>query len=327
MKVLIDNDVIAWAMQNDVTALHELILHLCRGRHQLIGNFNPWFVTLDATTATAYQNAMNLSLRAAVTAANNVATVHVKMNASGSWTDPIAELSLGDALRILREPLGVIVENSMNDWNFLRNITTQGVRQRLDHALAEGWVDILHGGGADIVSIIEGRASLNHKILRTFALFDSDRHHPDELAAGWQPPENSTCQGYITECAARQFLGDRYWMLARRYIESYLPRAELEKHEAANRNVPSGATAAFFNLPEQARWYFDMKKGFNSDCKNSAVVRQRGIFAAVNPDDRLRLASGFGRPSSRYSENNNFNWDPAAKAEAAAQVSRILRLI
>jgi len=328
MMVLVDDDVIvAAAASNRVVELHELMAHVYRRRHAVIGNFEPWFATLDSQTASSYRTAMAYSLRGSITHIGSVATVHIKLNTNGAWNDPRAELSLSDGLRLLQEPLGIIVENAENDWNFLRKVVTQVAREALDRALDNGWITILHGGGADMVSNILSRAAVRHRILRTFAMFDSDRHHPDELAAGWQPEGQVTCQGYITEGVARENLGSRYWRLERRYIESYLPKAELAAHEAVNGNVPPGATNAFFRMPHQSRWYYNMKKGFDSTT-NGAQARQRDLYVSVAEQDRVLLAKGFGRAASRYTNSQaTFAWDTEARVEADAQLPKLLRLI
>ena len=328
MMVLVDDDVIvAAAASSSVVELHELMIHSYRRRHVVIGNFEPWFSTLDQQSASSYRTAMGYSIRGSATHIGNVATVHIKLNANGKWHDPIAELSLSDALRLLQEPLGIIVENAKNDWEFLRKLVTQVTRETLDQALSNGWITILHGGGADMVANISRRAAVQHLLLRTFAMFDSDRHHPDELAAGWQPISPVACQGYKTEDTARAHLGSRYWRLERRFIESYLPKAELEAHEAANRNVLAGATEAFFKMPQRSRSYYNMKDGFNST-SNNAQVRQQDLYAGVAEPDRALLAKGFSRAANRYTNSQaHFAWDTEAQAEAAAQLPKLLRLI
>lgn len=328
MMVLVDDDVIvAAATSSRVVELHELMAYVYRRRHVVIGNFEPWFATLDQQTAGSYRAAMAYSIRGSTTHIGSVATIHIKLNANGTWHDPIAELCLADALRLLQEPLGIIVENATNDWNFLRKLVTQVAREILDQALNNGWITILHGGGAEMVANISRRAAVQHRILRTFAMFDSDRHHPDELAADWQPAAQVTCQGYNTENTAREHLGSRYWRLERRFIESYLPKAELAAHEEANRNISAGATDAFFRMPQRSRSYYNMKSGFNS-ITNNAQVRQQDLYAGVAGPDLALLAKGFGRAAGRYTDSQaNFAWDTEARAEAEAQLPKLLRLI
>lgn len=329
MMVLVDDDVIvaAVAASNNTVEFHELMAHNYRRRHIVIGNFEPWFATLDQPTANTYRLGMAYSIRGSTTHIDSVATVHVKLNANLAWTDPVAELSLADALSLLKEPLGIFVENAGNDWDFLLKIVSQVTRETLERAVEEGWITVLHGGGADMVTNIVKRSTMQRRILRTFAMFDSDRHHPDELAEGWKPVSPVACQGYLTEIAARTHLGKRYWRLQRRFIESYLPKAEIEAHELASGNVPRGAAEAFFRMPMQSRWYYDMKRGLSST-SNSAQVRQQGLYAGLGVKDRTLLAKGFGRAAGRYTESKDpFAWDPEAMAEAAVQLPKLLRLI
>lgn len=328
MRVLVDDDVIENAVENsDFIHLHELMAHACRQRHFIIGNFEPWLGKLDVHTCNGYRSALAYSIRAVGAQIQGTATIHIKKNARGLWVDPLAELSLVDALRLLQEPLGIIVENAKNDWNFLRKISTTITRDLLDKALADGWITILHGGGADMVANISSRANYKYQALRTFAMFDSDRHHPDELDSNWIPIHPIKCQGYLTEQSALQYLGNRYWRLERRFIESYLPKSEVEVVEASNGNIPRGASDVLFRLPKKSRWYYNMKNGF-AYIKNSAHIRQQALYDAVTDRDKMLLAIGFPNAASRYTDSDaDFAWDKEAQDEAKAQLPKLLRLI
>ncbi|MGN7614431.1 hypothetical protein ACQZV8_20365, partial [Magnetococcales bacterium HHB-1] len=94
-------------------------------------------------------------------------------------------LSLDDALDVLDEPLGIIVENAENDWKFLLGCMPERVRKKILEMDKNRWLKPLHGGGSDIKKQIISRSKKEQERFRTFAFFDSDRRHPDELDLSW----------------------------------------------------------------------------------------------------------------------------------------------
>src|SRR3990167_7790631 len=246
MRVIIDKEVVdAAANAQSVTKLHRLLGFAVEGRNVVIANpidgFADWLSGLDH------------------------ATVHICLQQTGVWKNPISTLSLDEAVSLLDHPLGLLVENAANDWHFLRRMMRASERQRLQYAVSRRWVEVLHGGGADLVPRLHDRASTPEGALRTFVLFDSDRRHPDELDSSWTPTLSEACQGFLNEAEAKAKVADRYWRLNRRSIESYLPRAELEIKVSNTQGVPTGAVDVFFRMQPEARWYFNMKKGLNGD--------------------------------------------------------------
>ena len=233
-------------------------------------------------------------------------------------------------MSLLDHPLGLLVENAANDWHFLRRMMRASERQRLQYAVSRRWVEVLHGGGADLVPRLHDRASTPEGALRTFVLFDSDRRHPDELDSSWTPTLSEACQGFLNEAAAKAKVADRYWRLNRRSIESYLPRAELEIKVSNTQGVPTGAVDVFFRMQPEARWYFNMKKGLNGDRPAENAHRSKNLYAGLTPADRDALCTGFGRNAAdQFGESSSvdFTWDNDAVLEAAGAIPRIMRLL
>lgn len=329
MIVFVDDDVVFEALSSEnFFALHALFSFGKSGKHILIGDFEPWFSLLDQITATGYKSIVENSIRLYTTYPANAAGVRIKLNSTQLWNDPIAELSLENGLRLLQEPLGLFFENSTNDWHFLRKLVTQPEREKLDTGVANGWIVILHGGGSDIVQNIANRAVQGYTALRTFALFDSDRHHQDELDQAWHPINNIQCQGYKNEMAAISHLGKRYWRLNRRFIESYMPKAQLCKYEQENANVKSGITEAYFRMDKNSRWFYNMKDGLSNQ-KNHALSRQQNLYSSLTVQDANLLHNGYGSGlgSTYVSSNDTFSWDSDALSEASRELPKLLRLI
>jgi hypothetical protein len=254
--------------------------------------------------------------------------VRIEVDSAPRWDDPEAVLPLDSALAVLREPLGILIENADNDWSFLLGLMRPSERGRLSNAVTKSWAEPLHGGGGTLPRRLTARCAIPQKALRTFALFDSDRRHPDELDVNWKPQNQENCQGYLTEQAVRSALPDRYWMLERRFIESYMPRAELPL--GASPVTHPDAVDAFFRMTPDERWYFNMKHGFRGDEPQENKHRRRALYAAVSPDDQKALHTGFGRQlADHYSHatTREFDWDIDARREATEALPRLMRLL
>ncbi|MBN3812429.1 hypothetical protein [Paraburkholderia sp. Ac-20347] len=158
-------------------------------------------------------------------------------------------------------------------------------------------------------------------------MFDSDRLHPTESEEDWdgQSPDGrpATCQAFHWVPEAREHIPQRFWMLERRFIESYMPQDELhdEKQDAAE---------AWARLTDDQRWFFNMKEGFRKDAKRDDACRARDLFANVSEEDRNALSGGFGKKlADRFQRrpDHNFNWDVAAIAEARREIPNLMRLL
>ncbi len=178
---------------------------------------------------------------------------------------------------------------------------------------------------------MDARLSVPEKGLRTFVMFDSDRLHPDEFEDTWTPERPghrpAACQAFEWEQITRARLTSRYWMLRRRFIESYMPKTELPL--AAEADTHPDAIDVFHRMSQDQRWYFNMKKGFGGDARRHDVDRRRDLF----PQDLIDcepLQRGFGEKlADHYSQatKSEFDWDPEARREAAEALPRLMRLL
>lgn len=314
-----------------VLKLHRLLSFAAEGRHSIIidsaEEVTDWLDTLDVPTRTAYSQAIALSARTIATLPKDVSVVKVVAGEQSLvWDRPVAELCADDAIRLLEEPLGILLENSTNDWCFLRRIMRSAERIKLQRAVDSRWAEPLHGGGSDITQKLKERASTEPKRLRTFVIFDSDRRHPDELHPSWAPRPPEACQGFTTESAVKNANVGGYWKLDRRFIESYLPKQELLKA------IPGKelSVSAFFRLDKNGQWYFNIKKGFKEDSKVANAHRAKSLYVNVPLEDKELLEEGFGsKIANQYSSSDSveFDWDGDARHEALLAVPQLMRLL
>lgn len=331
MKVVVSATVVAAiAGTPEARKLHQLLAYACEGRHAVLfeqptKGLDAWLQRVDDGSRSAYAEALQLSLRAAIRQPENAATVLIETRTDSEWGDPVARLSLDDALTVLSQPLGVLVENSENDWHFLRGIMRTSEGAIVDRALERSWITPLHGGGSSLPPQLEIRLSKPAEGLRTFVLFDSDRRHPSELDLTWAPVSPQACEGFNAERIVRPRMPGRFWMLRRRFIESYMPRAQIlaagASEEAAN---------AFLRMPRDPRWHFNMKRGFDGDAAVENLGRSQDLYAAVSPEDRATLKNGFGRGlADRYEHATtlDFDWDADALSESDSAIPNLIRLL
>lgn len=324
MRVTISGTVALAAVQSaDVILLHQLFVHAYTGRHVVA--FDPpdcldaWLMGLDTNTRLCYQHALRQSARQAHLPPD-VATIFIGFSRQECWDDPVAHLSLANAITVLNEPVGILLENITTDWAFLRKIMRQQDREKLDSAIDKRWAEALHGGGNDLQKNLERRLATASQGLRTFVVFDSDRLHPDEWDENW---DEGDCQALVWGRIAKANMPLRYWVLRRRFIESYMPRTELAV--VASEEMVD----AFFRLSQAGRWYYNMKLGFKKDDNRQDSARRKELAQAANEDDWHILASGFGKDlAARYSDaTNEFGWDAAARTEADAILPHLMRLL
>jgi hypothetical protein len=333
MKVIVSEDAVRSLIGSpDSYKVHLLLSFAIEGRHVILfedqSALQDWIARQDPALRASYSRTAEFSARTASLMASNASTIYIAGDGAAEWRDPISRVSIDEALDVLREPLGVFVENADNDWQFVVGLMRPAEREQVKKHLSKGWLVALHGGGATLPERIRDRASSPYRALRTFAVFDSDRRHPVELEDDWSPTGQEACQGFVVEQVANQCLSSRYWRLERRFIESYMPIEEISA--TISGNIPREAPIAFSRMSKDEQWYFNMKKGFSGDSPIENAHRNRGMYADVSEGDRIILHHGFGRKlADRYSElaNREFNWDSAALREASVAISNLMRLI
>lgn len=338
MKVVITTALVREAVTGaNVLKLHDLVGYAKqRNRHFLHFESDECLDLVVSTYAKPiqhlYRNLLEQSVRSAITFPSGRVTVKVDLVENSNWQMQIPIITLDDSLRLLAEKLAILLENAANDWHFLLGVMSPMDRKLLLEYVSAGWVEPMHGGGDTLGQLLSNRVSVPWTRLRTFVIFDSDRLHPDEFHEEWTTArpgrKPSSCHAYEWEKTAKQHIPDRYWMLKRRYIESYLPKEELrlgKENKASNEAVD-----IFFGMSQTQRWYFNMKDGFDKDAARDDSERNKELYVDINPDQRARLKQGFGRTLARHfsqSVERDFAWDPEARAEADSSLPKLMQLL
>jgi hypothetical protein len=332
MRVIVSGSVVpAVAGTSESWKLHRLLAFAVEGRHAIVfedsKHLLSWLETVDQSSRDAYLTAMGLASRMLAALPANVATIRIDTG-NYCWNDPLSILSLDDALQTLAEPLGVLVENSENDWYFLRGMMLKSERQRTQKLLDKGWLLPVHGGGSTLIDKFKERIAIPSKGLRTFVMFDSDRVHPDEHHPTWTTTrpgkQPASCFAFEWEKAISQIMPARYWMLRRRFIESYMPKGELLIAGASQESV-----AALHSLPTEARWFFNMKAGLTKDAGRHDSERAKGLFDELTDAHRQALAQGLVNKLADHYEKaitSEFDWDTEARQEARTAIPKLTRL-
>ncbi|MBF0178951.1 MAG: hypothetical protein HQM03_02865 [Magnetococcales bacterium] len=334
MRIIVNKDILEIANTPQTWKLHLLMIFACQGRHEIIfdppDSINIWLDQLDYNTKEIYKKIYNKIIKLILSTPNIIPSVYITTTPNDNPQTPRHGLSLDQALHLLNEPLGVMVENADNDWAFLLGILPTEIRKKVIDAEEKGWLICLHGGGSTLERQLEKRAKNPNKRWRTFVLFDSDRLHPDELQPEWQPPNRQTCQAYWIEQQLAISYPGQYWRLNRRSIESYMPHDRLQRASRQNQNIHADAADAFRRLSRDGQRHFNIKKGFAGDDNPENRHRCRELYDNVNDDDRTALARGFlGSLANHYQDaiEQEFNWDEDARTEAWQAALCLKRLL
>lgn len=93
------------------------------------------------------------------------------------WSASPPQVGPADILSLLYQPLTILVEHEVNDAWFLRAMVFPLEGERFRRCLESKWIEFGHGGGSDMVSLIE-KMKDSQRAHRTFAVFDSDALAP-----------------------------------------------------------------------------------------------------------------------------------------------------
>lgn len=240
---------------------------------------------------------------------------------------PPWRLTAAAAFPLVRQPLRLFLENDDADWSFLCSVVTSIASLKARAAL-----EVMHGGGSDLLRKIADAGADHMKRWRSFFMFDSDRLHPDELAEGWTAPSGDGCEGYQFQvaCTEADIPRSRWHMLRRRSIENYLPESVLSQEK------PDCASVLFSTRVGEMRHYYNVKKGLKHDGiwppdpkKTVRASRSLSRWDALSPEDKNFLQAGFGPTvADRFKTLPRAQrWDADILAEGEAIASALLDAI
>ncbi|MFM5717845.1 hypothetical protein [Aeromonas caviae] len=332
MLTIIKSDVISKHLSsNEYYLLDKLKLYALDNRHHIFfenhEELDSW-LSKDLNSGQFYKESIKQNNRAAVFLSNTQKKIIVTADGINTWGAFEATLTLNEAINVLETPLYVLVENSDNDWHFLLKTLDQASRDRLIRYKDNRWLLPIHGGGSQITDRIREHSHKPSDKFRVFCIYDSDRRHPDELDPNWLPAGGQGCQGHTTQQSANEHIPDSHHMLSRRFIESYIPRKQLEQCIGKNQNVSQDKIDAYFRLCNNGRWFFNMKKGFSADNTQENVGRAKTMYQGIDPADKALLNNGFGSSiADIYAQDGDFDWDDEARQEFAQITPRIMNYL
>jgi hypothetical protein len=179
--------------------------------------------------------------------------IHISSQAQTGSQTPT--LSLSEALKLLRTPVKVLLENINSDRVFLEKILPKSTRDRYSAALQNGWLELFHGGGLDpmetwVKTIRQASVGGTRcSSLLWWTLFDSDE--------GGQPQRSLSFEQVC------QRNGVSYHRLSRREAENYLPLELLARWSERSESQLQERKKRFRmlkNMPPADRYIADMKE-------------------------------------------------------------------
>ena len=207
---------------------------------------NRWLAAQDQSTREEAELAFAIGMEEEALGPASEVYLRIGEMAVADWRSVPPRLSMESALRLLRRPLRLLVENRQNDGAFLRRVVPEPWRGKFLRTLERGWVELEHGGGSDMRSRIQ--EADREDSLRLWALFDSDAREPG------RPSQAS--EDLHRACLEKEVPHHR---LQRRAIENYLPIQTLESWANLSggriRTVRRRAVAAFASMSSEVSVY------------------------------------------------------------------------
>jgi len=273
-----------------------LFAHSYDGRHRIevdetVGAVQAWLGRQSSMWRDAWEAARDRSLREATREVLRRSVCVVPAGRDDLKSTP-PMLVVTTALRVLRLPLRILVENGRTDGGrFLRRVSDLGRRnERLKRFLDEGWLEFdSAGGNSEMSEVIKSSHANPAWNLRHYAIFDSDALHPNT--------PSPTADTLLRRCGK---YGIPHRCLLRRSAENYLPPAALEQLWAGSGDERLRRVHAYRDLDQpgdrpERRHHYAMKKGFRGSPERAEPVpHDDGLYAGLSVERREVLAYGFG---------------------------------
>ena len=179
------------------------------------------------------------------------------------------EFGIDEALKYLKQPFKILLENSDNDAFFLdallkhfrkkgRKISRFRENLFLEYANAGGKTNVAHYIQGELGKY-RALPKAPERYLRLFVLVDSDSEHKGE-----EKPAITSLRTYL------ESLGVPYHILTKREMENYLPDAVIQTVEGGRDFIQ-----AYLRLQPEQKDYFDLEKGF-PDQNRRQVEQDKG---------------------------------------------------
>lgn len=311
MRVLIHDAVFSDGVASE-DDLDELLLLVLKGRHlaHLLDEPSPhvsawlaargWTERWQSATANARRSGARNPL---------VHVIEVDVVGSADARSRVSRMDVRAAVRILRQPLRILVENGRNDAHLLRALSAlDGRLASLRELEADGDIEFDNGGGLpEMHARMAGYVRDPHDRLRRFPIFDSDALAPD------QPSKAARDLAGLCE---RNHVG--HHLLTRRAAENYVPPPRLEEWGDAQDDEMKRRARAWCKLSAPQRHHFAMRDGLAKDEGNPTAghldgrrdrTSGRDLFDGLDVGPRTILQRGFGRPVRGLFDGDRPEWE------------------
>ncbi len=217
--------------------------------------------------------------------------IHVARVDRPSWQD--LRLPLDVALRVLKRPLVLLLENTRNDRNFLETITRLFPGFDLRKRIEQREIDVQTAGGSDNKMWLENRHRTPEELARLWVLSDSDSRRPWRDAGKEMYQHLSSSARELSQACAKHHVP--LHVLTRRSIENYLPLALLYDWSCLRQEQRNTLYDAFTKLSPAQRHHYKVKDGFAQDRKDAAHAQKVGdLYEGVPEEVMTALDRGFG---------------------------------
>ncbi|WP_147451955.1 hypothetical protein [Corallococcus sp. CA041A] len=345
MNVILDNSIF---QSNPIhsLSLFEIFALGWDERHAILTNppfdpaaeqpVNTWLTTLTDGLRKEAVQVLDQSIPLTLRRPRTTSRIRV-VTAQSDWAT--ATINIRDAVRLMRTPLKLLLENSRNDFNFLLRLASPTDRQDLKDAIKKGWIETEQAGGLgemknillDLHTAPNAEISaLIHK-LRLWVMFDRDSEQADRSKPSKASEE---VLGLCSEIANQKPWPLQFCQLGRRSIENYIPiealrywqnEASGSTHTERRRKVE--ALASLSKKNPQARWQYNMKSGLLGDLRKEQVkeIEQQGrslrdtdldpLFTGLTEQERTSLAEGFGKDIASLYLHHISSWETSFDLE------------
>lgn len=228
------------------------------------------------------------------------------------------QLSLPDAVKYLKQPLKILVENVINDGKFLRKylkVIDSDLVSTLDDPDSPAVFD--HSGGkAEMLNHLESRLeqATRHGIpLRLIVIFDSDACYPGHSTAETKALEVACANANVT-----------HHCLNKRSIENYIVERDLEAYAEKFPDI-TDAVDFFRGLSRVQKDFYPMKKGFP---RSSVMHGQISLFADISAEDGAHKLSRAAEYIVNISELEleTFDLEEIAALDEIEKIAKVIRM-
>ncbi len=276
MRALIDSTVFASSSASSLDVV-SLFRFAEEGRHSVFPDpldateFEAWLAERDpeirARCRFAVESGLDLEKRRP-----SILEIRVTSAEGPRWLDT-AEVPLDMALRLLSQPLSIVLEGARSDRDFLLAVADPYQRKALIEGQEKQWLRFEHGGGLEEMWERLKEMSLSRELVRrSFWIFDSDA-----LAPRLPSPESDRLRRLCERHRAR------FHRLARRAAENYLPSPAFRDIWARRKNTQlrKKKVRAFEKLSPSQRHHFNMKSGLAGDRERIVEYGRRSKTAKI----------------------------------------------